>query len=65
MLFDTVSTGVDVCIIHQKVAHAFRVLTASKPVKYNLTWQTWNLLVYLARLRKKNAFFMENFGENC
>ena len=43
-------------IIHQKVAHAFRVLTASKPMKYNLMLQTWNLLVYVAH-------FMENFGE--
>ena len=41
-------------IIHQKVARAFRVLTASKPMKYNLMLQTWNLLVYVARLRKKN-----------
>ena len=44
----------DVYIIHQKVAHAFRVLTASKPMKYNLMLQTWNLLVYVARLRTKN-----------
>ena len=41
-------------IIRQKVAHAFRVLTASKPVKYNLILQTWNLPVYVARLQKKN-----------
>ena len=41
-------------IIHQKVAHAFRVLTALKQMKYNLMLQTWNLLVYVARLRKKN-----------
>ena len=41
-------------IIHQKVAHAFRVLTASKPMKLNLLLQTWKLLVYVARFRKKN-----------
>ena len=40
-------------IIHQKVAHAFRVLTASKPMKLNLMLQTWKLLVYVARFRKK------------
>ena len=47
-------------IIHQKVAHAFRVLTASKPMKYNLMsltlWRTlakivekikWTKLKYL------------------
>ena len=41
-------------IIHQKVAHAFRVLTASKPMKLNLMLQTWKLLVYVACFRKKN-----------
>ena len=40
--------------IHQKVAHAFRVLTAAKPRKLNLMLQTWELLVYVARFRKKN-----------
>ena len=71
MLFDTVSTGFDVdfrrlymLIIHQKVAHAFRVLTASKPMKLNLMLQTWKLLVYVARFRKK-SYRMDNFGENC
>ena len=41
-------------IIHEKVAHAFRALTASKPMKYSLMLQTWNLLVYVARLQKKS-----------
>ena len=41
-------------IIHQRVAHAFRVLTASKPKKLNLMLQTWKLLVYVARFPKKN-----------
>ena len=31
----------------------FEVLTASKPMKYNLMLETWNLLVYVTRLRKK------------
>ena len=53
-LFDTISTFLYMLIIHQKVAHEFRVLTASKPMKLNLMLQTWKLLVYVARFRKKN-----------
>ena len=52
-------------IIHQKFAHAFRALTASKPMKLNLMLQTWKLLVYVARFRKKKYYRMDNFVENC
>ena len=52
-LFDTVFAGfLYMLIIHQKVAREFRVLTASKPMKFNLMLQTWKLLVYVARFRK-------------
>ena len=60
MLFDTVRLDwfrrafFPVPIIHQKVAHAFRVLTASRPMKLNLMLQTWKLLFYVARFRNKN-----------
>ena len=52
MLFRRVST----CIL--KVAHTFRGLTALKPMKLNLTLQTWNLLVFVARLRERKKYFM-------
>ena len=60
-LFDTVSIAFDVyflymLIIHQKVAHAFRVLTASNLMKLNLMLQTWKLLVYVAPFRKKTYY---------
>ena len=41
-------------ITYTKSRHAFRVLTASKPMKLNLILQTWKLLVYVARFRKKS-----------
>ena len=50
-------------IIHQKVAHAFRVLTASNPVKLNLMLQTWKLFVYVARLRKKNIIVWKTLAK--
>ena len=35
-------------------------------MKLNFMLQPRNLLVYVARLRKKNIIFnMENFGKNC
>ena len=52
-------------IIHQNVAHAFRVLTASNPMKLNLMLQTWKLPVCVARFRKKTYYRMDNFVENC
>ena len=37
------------------------ILTAFKPLKYNFMLQTWDWLIFVARLRKRNNF-MENFG---
>ena len=50
-------------IIHQKVARTFRVLAASKPTKLNLMLQTWKLLIYVARFRKKNIIVWRNLAK--
>ena len=41
---------------HVCVTHAFRGLTALKPMKLNMMMQTWNLLVFLTRFRRKKVF---------
>lgn len=67
-LFDTVRLHwfrrLYTLIIHQKVAHAFSVLTASKPMKLNLMLQTWKLLVYVVSFSKEKYYRKGNFGEN-
>ena len=50
-------------IFHQKVAHAFRVLTALKPMELNLMLKTWKLFVYVARFRKKNIIVWKTLAK--
>ena len=52
-------------IIHQKVAHAFRVLTASKPMKLNLMFTNLEIARLCRSFSKEKYYRMGNFGENC